>query len=101
MKRSRFPCSQRPRISSVAPSGGQIAAQRVGVRGVDEVDTALGRPVEDADRGRLVTLQSEGHRPQAQPRDLKAGSSESGVVHERKGSVPSEIPQDQTYRADV
>ena len=28
MKRSRLPCSQRPRISSVTPAGGQVAAQR-------------------------------------------------------------------------
>ena len=65
------------------PPGAQIPAQGVGVRGVDEVDTAFGRPVENGDSGQLIALQPEGHRPQAQPRDLKAGSAEPGVLHGR------------------
>src|ERR1019366_3392446 len=82
MKRSRFPRSQRPRISSVTP-GGEIPAQRVGVGGVEEVNTALGRPVENGDSGGLIALQPEGHRPEAQPRNLEAGPAESGVFHGR------------------
>jgi hypothetical protein len=32
-------------------------------------------------------LQSERHRPQAQPGDLQAGAAESGVIHE--GTLPA------------
>jgi hypothetical protein len=83
MKRSRFPWSQRPRISSVPPPRGEIPAQRVGVGGVEEINTALGRPVENGDSGGLIALQPEGHRPEAQPRNLEAGPAESGVFHGR------------------
>ena len=67
-----------------ATLGCEIAAERIGVRGVDEVDAALGSPIEDRDRGGLVGLQSEGHRPKTELRDLKAGPSESRVIHEPK-----------------
>src|ERR1700729_1653541 len=65
------------------PAGGEIPAQRVGVGGVEEVNTALGRPVENGDSGGLIALQPEGHRPEAQPRNLEAGPAESGVFHGR------------------
>src|ERR1019366_2997694 len=55
------------------PPGGEIPAQRVGGGGVEEVNTALGRPVENGDSGGLIALQPEGHRPEAQPRNLEAG----------------------------
>src|ERR1017187_9630020 len=55
----------------------------VGVGGVEEVDPALGGPVQDGDRRSLIALQAEGHRPQAQPGDLQAGPAESGVLHDR------------------
>jgi len=57
--------------------GCEIAAEWIGVRCVEEVDTALGSPIEDRDRRRLVALQSEGHRPKAELRHLKAGSAQS------------------------
>ena len=69
------------------PAGTQVPAERVGVRGVDEVDAAFGRAVEDRPRGRFVALQTERHRSQAQPGDLQAGSAESGVIHGR--TLPS------------
>jgi len=62
---------------------GQISAQRVGVGRVEEVDTAFGGAVENDPRGRLIALQSERHRAQAQPRDLQAGAAKSGVFHTR------------------
>ena len=43
----------------------------------------FGGAVEDRHRGLLVALQSEGHRPEAEPRDLQAGAAEAGVVHDR------------------
>src|ERR1039457_3914763 len=83
MKRSRFPWSQRPRISSVTPLVLRSPPRGLGVGGVEEVDTALGGPVEDGDRRFLIALQAEGHRPQAQPGYLQAGPAESGVLHDR------------------
>ena len=62
-------------------AGAQVPAQGVGIRGIDEVDSALSGPVEDGGGGALIGLQSEGHRPQAEPGDLQAGPAESGVVH--------------------
>ena len=52
MKRSRLPCSQPPTISSVRPTVGEAAAQRVDVRRVEEGDAALGGPVHDGHRRR-------------------------------------------------
>ena len=64
------------------PAGTQVPAQWVRVRRVDEVDAALGGPVEDGACGALVALEPEGHRPQAQPGDLQAGPAQSGVFHD-------------------
>src|SRR5581483_870 len=70
----------------------QVPAQRVGVRGVEEVDAALGRPVEDRERRALVGLKSERHRPQAQPGDLQAAPAQSGMLHSGTVSSPSPEP---------
>ena len=41
-----------------------------------------GRAIEDGERGRLVTLQSERHGAEAEARDGETGSTESDVAHE-------------------
>jgi hypothetical protein len=38
---------------------------RVGIGGVEKDDAALGGPVEDGKRGRLIALVPEGHRAEA------------------------------------
>ena len=88
-KDETVPSSLQPATEDLlgATLGCEIAAERISVRGVDEVDAALCSPIEDRDRGRLVTLQSEGHRPKTELRHLEAGSSESRVIHEPKASV--------------
>ena len=85
-KDETVPSSQQPATEDLlgATLGCKVAAERIGVRGVDEVDAALRSPIEDRDRGGLVGLQSEGHRPKTELRHLKAGPSESRVIHEPK-----------------
>ena len=85
-KDETVPSSQQPATEDLlgATLGCKVAAERIGVRGVDEVDAALRSPIEDRDRGGLVALQSEGHRPKTELRHLKAGPSQSGVIHEPK-----------------
>src|SRR5208282_6841824 len=65
------------------PAGRKLPAQRVGIGGVEEVDAALGGPVEDRPRRGLVALESEGNRAQALPGLLEAGLAKSGVFHTR------------------
>jgi len=57
------------------------AAQRVDVRRVEECDAAGRGAVEDAERGRLVALQSERHGAEAEPADLQPRPAESRVFH--------------------
>ena len=49
-----------------ATLGREIAAERIDVRGIDEVDAAFRSSIENRHRRRLVTLQSEGHRPKTE-----------------------------------
>jgi len=63
------------------PDGGPVAAERIHVGGVEERDAALGGPVHDRDGSRFVALEPEGHRPEADARDLEAGPAESYVLH--------------------
>ena len=63
---------------------GERRAQRVRVRRVEEGDAGLRRRVEDGHRGRLVALEAERHRAQAQPRDAQPGAPESNVFHGRR-----------------
>jgi hypothetical protein len=61
------------------------AAERIDVGGVEEGDAALGRVVENGARRRLVALQPEGHRAQAQARDRQPGAAEPDVAHPLSG----------------
>src|SRR5579864_2343495 len=58
------------------------AAERIDVRGVEEIDAALGSFVEDGSASLLVALKPEGHRAEAEPGHAKAGPAEFRVVHE-------------------
>ena len=69
-----------------AARGVEVAAQRIGVGGVEEVDAALGGVVQDRDRCRLVALQAERHRAEAEPRDLQAGTAKTRMFHIRDAS---------------
>ena len=58
-------------------------AERVHVRGVDEVDAGVDGPVDDADRVVVVLVApgAEHHGPEAEPTDLYSGGAEGAVVH--------------------
>ena len=45
--------------------GGEVSAQRVDVRGVEEIDSALGGGVQDGVALGLVALKTEGHGAKA------------------------------------
>ena len=62
------------------------AAQRIDVGGVEEVDAAGRRGIEDGVALRHVALQAERHRAEAQPGDAQAGAAEFGVVHYFSGT---------------
>src|SRR5262249_19130488 len=53
----------------------------IDVGSVDEVDTALDGPVENAEAGALITLMTERHGAQADFRDVQAGSAELPQFH--------------------
>ena len=58
-------------------------AARVDVRGVDEVDPRVERPVDDADRLVVVRVApgAEHHRAEAERADADAGAAERAVLH--------------------
>ena len=64
-----------------AADGLERAAERIDVGGVEEVDAALDGAVEDGERRLLVALIAEGHRAEAERRDLQAGAAERAGVH--------------------
>ena len=64
-----------------AADGREVAAERIHVGGVEEGDATLRGPVEDRDRRLLVALETEGHRAEAEARDLQAGTAELHVSH--------------------
>jgi hypothetical protein len=64
-----------------AADGVEVAAEGIDVGRVDEVDAGVVGGVEDGHRRRLVTLQAERHRAEAQLRDAKASPPERHVVH--------------------
>ena len=61
--------------------GGQVAAERIHVGGVEERDAALGGPIHDRDGSRFVALEPERHRAETDARNLEAGAAESNVLH--------------------
>src|SRR5262249_50087769 len=85
----RVPLAAQPAPEDLlgAPAGGQVPAERIRVGAVEEIDPALGGPVENGNGGGLVALEPERHRAQAQSRDLQAGPAKSGVFHTRTLSV--------------
>ena len=88
MKRSRLPCSQRPRMSSVTPR--VLGPRRAGRRRRCRGSRCRPRPPGRGWRPPCsVALQPERHRPQAQPGDLQAGPAQSDVIH--NGTVPSRV----------
>ena len=66
-----------------AARGGEVAAERIDVGGVEERDARVGGVVEDRARRVLVDLQAEGHRAEADARHLEAGAAEPYVLHVR------------------
>jgi hypothetical protein len=64
-----------------AAGGRPATAHRIDVRRVEEIAPALSGGVEDLVASRLVALEAEGHRPEAQPGDLQTGMAEFGVLH--------------------
>ena len=58
------------------------AAQRVDVGGIQEVDAAGGRGIEDRMALRRIALEAEGHGPEAEPRDAQAGAAETDGLHD-------------------
>ena len=65
-----------------AAAVGAAAALGIGIRGVEERDAARGGPLEDRAPGRLVALQAERHRAQAQAGDTQPGAPELNVLHQ-------------------
>jgi hypothetical protein len=61
-----------------AAGGLDSAAERVHVGGIEKVDAAFGRLVEDAVRHRLVGLQAEGHGAECEARHGEARAAETG-----------------------
>ena len=70
----RLPASQRPRISSVRPTVLEIAAHRVDIGRVEEVDAARRGRIEDGAAPGFIALQPEGHGPEAEPRYRKSAA---------------------------
>lgn len=65
-------------------AAGQIvtAAERIDVRGVDEVDARIHRPIHDAARHVLFGLQTEGHRAERESRNGETSVTEFAVFHD-------------------
>lgn len=80
MKRWRLPFSQAPTICSVRP-GGEAAAERIDVGGVEEVDAAFRGGVEDGVAARFVALAAEGHGAEAEAGHAQSAAAESDVFH--------------------
>ena len=66
--------SVRPAVSAPPPSGYTSAVSKKSTPAVE-------RAVEDGERGRLVALEAEGHRAQAQSGNPDSGSSQRSSVH--------------------
>ncbi len=64
-----------------ASHGVEAAPQRVDVRGVEEGDPVGAGAIENGDGGRLVALEAEGHRAEAEAGDGEAGTAEMDVAH--------------------
>ena len=64
-------------------------AAPVHVRGVEEVDAVLERPIHDRERVLLRGLRSEVHRPEAQPAHDHAESSQMRGLHQRPPQLTS------------
>ena len=70
-----------------ASDGRDVAAQRIDVRGVEEIDAAVGGRVEDGVALRFVALQTEGHGAEAEAGNGEAGTAEGRVFHGGKFSA--------------
>ena len=73
--------SQLPMMVSVAPIGFLARRHRVHLGGVDEVDAALDRAVEDGVGVGFVDLLAEGHGAQADGGDAQVARAERDEVH--------------------
>ena len=69
-----------------APDRRDVAAQRIDVGRVEEIDAAVGGRVEDGVALGLVALQTEGHGAEAEAGNCEAGAAEGRVFHGGKFS---------------
>ena len=60
---------------------GQISAQRIDIGGVNEIYSALRGSVQHRMALRLIALDTEGHRPEAELGDAQARAPQIGVMH--------------------
>ncbi len=84
-----------------ASRGGEVAAERIRIGGVEERDALVGRCVEDGEAAGLVDLEAERHRAEADAGDVEAGAAETYVLHESSPSStesrqPSWLPRIET-----
>lgn len=81
MNSPRFPFSQLPRDLLCAPYGAAVPAEWIDVRGIDEIDSAYCRRVENCVALSPVALEAEGHGAEAQTGDGEAAAAELHVLH--------------------
>jgi hypothetical protein len=77
------PLAAQPAADDLLRAAGRVVAatERIDVGGIEEVDATRRCRVQDGVALGLVALQAEGHRAQAQLRNLQAGLAEIGILH--------------------